>query len=130
LEVLSRQAGFNVQKGTQGWSLERKAREATKQYVERWEKEGWKLESKVVLSLVPQAKDNWVPRARGNKTIWVPTGTGMRPDHPFYREGMDQYRITAWWSRAPRSADFDIPDDTYKRLVEQDRLPAGLSIKE
>lgn len=124
---------FSVLPGTRDLELVSKAGGATKKYVEKFEREGWVLESRPKVKLVKR----WVPEyrvspdSRGDILLRVPTSTGMRDDHPWHIGDADQYQVTAWWSKwyKPGSVtQIEVPDAILTRLVEQNKLPAGIEV--
>lgn len=129
---VAKHATMSVPAGTRDLQLVKACEQGVKQFVERYQKEGWRLVSKPKVNKVKMAEDGFMPKAStsGQAILWVPTSTGMRPDNPLYKPGKDQYEITAWFERADQAANIYIPDAKFNRLVAQGKIPAGLSVKE
>lgn len=125
---------FDVPCGTDPHTLQflSFAEACVKKFISHYEKDGWVLVSKPKVRPVKKWTDEYAPiRSQdGKATIWIPTSTGMREDHPFYKPGTDQYTISAYFKRNPRPATFDIPQDVIQRLQEKGKWPKGLTVKE
>ena len=120
---------FSVSKGTHDLLLISKADAAVKKYIEHFEKAGWRLESRPRVRRLREWKPKFriVTDNRGAR-VAVPVSTGMRPDHPWYIPDVDQYEVTADWSRPHRPATLEVPDATLTKLIEQGTLPVGVEV--
>lgn len=129
--VMVKTGGFRVPRGAkQGWTLVRTTEEAVKKFIAKFEREGWTLESRPRVKLMNRWEGGLKPvlDTKGTTTLWIPEGTGIPEDHPWYVPDRDLYVVAAWFSRPPREARFWIPDDVYRRLDRAGKLPAGLKL--
>ena len=136
LEVIAKYGLFRTVKGLQEQNpttFMRRSREQVEKFVRKFEKEGWKLTSNPVAErLKPTYDTEYVPvqDTKGTATLWKPTSTQMRPDHPFFEPDVDLYEVRAYFSRAPRRAVWDISEDVLKRLINSGKLPTSVKLAE
>ena len=132
-EVRSHRGTFGVPRGTKDLDLIVASDKAVKKYVERFEKQGWKLEDRPRVKLVPTIEEEEyhpIPAEDSMVVMWVPKRQpGMRSDHPWYVPDQDQYQVNAWFSRKPVTYQIQMSDDKYRRMLAQGSLP-GLKVVE
>lgn len=129
--VVDKLGTFSVLPGTKNLELVSKSEAAVKRYITKFEKEGWRLETRPKVKLIKRWEPTYrvSPDTRGDMSIWTPTSTGMRDDHPWHIEDADQYQVTAWWSQLGKQVTFEIPDDKLTRLMEKGTLPVGVEVQ-
>ena len=136
LEVMAKYGLFRTAKGLQEQNpttFMRRSREQVEKFVRKFEKEGWELESNPVAErLKPTYDTEYVPvqDTKGSATLWKPTSTQMRPDHPFFESDTDLYEVRAYFSRAPRRAVWEVSDAVLKRLIDSKKLPTSIKLAE
>lgn len=118
---------FKVPQGTLGDPLERAVTQAIKKFGEKLIKEGWRIQSRPQVRLVPVSNQSTFREVRaGDLPILLPTSASFSPDHPWYTPGEDMYEVVFRVSRPPRKATIFLPDD----FIHRRGVPKGFRLTE
>lgn len=110
--------------------LDRASREAIGLFVARFEKDGWRLESKPRVRELPYGKPEYAAYDSPDSPtlkVWLPSGPTRYPaDHPLRQPGMIDFEVAAWFSHKPEQKKLWLPDE----YVSRHGLPAGFRLEE